>query len=107
MDLGAMLCTPKDPQCSRCPLHRLCKGRASGKPERFPLKSNKKKIPHIEAIAAVITRDRNVLLHRRPPKGLLGGLWEFPNWRIEGKQRMRLRLRLRNTIKKEKEMDVK
>jgi len=106
MDLGAMLCTAKDPQCPRCPLHRLCKGRASGEPERFPLKSNKKKIPHIEAIAAVITRDRNVLLHRRPPKGLLGGLWEYPNWRIEGKPRMRVRLRLRNTIKKEMKMDV-
>jgi len=107
MDLGSMLCTLKEPQCPRCPLRDLCKGKASGEPERFPAKSIKKKIPHIEAIAAVITRDRNVLLHRRPPKGLLGGLWEFPNWRIEGKPRMRVRLRLRNFIQKEMGMNVK
>ena len=107
MDLGSMLCTPKHPQCPRCPLHRFCKGRTSGEPERFPSKSIKKKIPHIEALSAVIQKDGKVLLNQRPPKGLLGGLWEFPNWRIEGKQRSRLRLRLRNYIKKEMGMNVK
>ncbi len=106
MDLGSMLCTPKDPQCPRCPLHRFCKGRASGEPERFPSKTIKRKIPHIGAVSAVIQKDGRVLLNQRPPAGLLGGLWEFPNWRIEGKQRSRLRSRLRNTIKKEMEMDV-
>jgi A/G-specific adenine glycosylase len=107
MDLGSMLCTPQKPQCPRCPLHRLCKGRASGEPERFPSKSNKKKIPHIEAISAVIQKDGKVLLNQRPPKGLLGGLWEFPNWRTEGKQRSRLRSRLRNTIKKEMGLNIR
>jgi len=106
MDLGSMLCIPKDPHCPRCPLHRFCKGRASGEPERFPSKSIKKKIPHIEAISAVIEENGKVLLKQRPPKGLLGGLWEFPNWRNEGKQRSRLRSRLRNTTKKEMKMNV-
>jgi A/G-specific adenine glycosylase len=104
MDLGSMLCTPKDPQCPQCPLRDLCKGKASGEPERFPAKSIKKKIPHIEAIAAVIQQNGKVLLKQRPPKGLLGGLWDFPNWRIEGEGR--LRLRLRNYIKKEMKMDI-
>jgi A/G-specific adenine glycosylase len=106
MDLGSMLCTPKDPLCPRCPLRDLCKGRASGEPERFPTKRIKKKIPRIEAIAAVIQQNGKVLLKQRPAKGLLGGLWDFPNWRIEGNQRLRLRSRLRNTIKKETEMNV-
>ncbi len=108
MDLGSTICTPKEPQCPYCPLHPFCKARATGEPERFPLKSNTKKIPHIEAIAAVIHQDGKVLLQQRPPKGLLGGLWEFPNWRIEEKPEStsRLRLRLRNTIKKEMEMKV-
>jgi len=106
MDLGSMLCTPKDPQSPRCPLHRFCKGRASGEPERFPLKTIKKKIPHIGAVCAVIQKDGKVLLKQRPPKGLLGGLWEFPNWRNGGGQRSRLRSSLRNTIKKEMEMNV-
>jgi A/G-specific adenine glycosylase len=86
MDLGSMLCTPKDPQCPRCPLHRFCKGKASGKPERFPAKKVKRTIPHIESVSAVIKKDGRVLLNQRPPAGLLGGLWEFPNWRIKGKK---------------------
>jgi A/G-specific adenine glycosylase len=107
MDLGSMLCTPKDPQCPRCPLHRFCKGRASGKPERYPPKELKRTIPHVESVSAVIKKNGQVLLNPRPPSGLLGGLWEFPNWRIEGKGRLRLRLRLRNTIKKEMGLNVK
>jgi len=107
MDLGAMLCISKGPQCPRCPLHRFCKGKASGKPEKFPLKRIKKKIPHIEAIASVIQKDGKVLLNQRLPAGLLGGLWEFPNWKIEGKPKLRSRSRLKNYIKKEMGMNVK
>jgi A/G-specific adenine glycosylase len=108
MDLGAMLCTAQDPQCPHCPLKKYCQGYLSGELESYPSKAITKKIPHIAGISAVIEKDKKVLLNQRPPKGLLGGLWEFPNWRIEGKQRMRMRmrLRLRNTIKKEIEMDV-
>ena len=106
MDLGSMICTPKDPQCPRCPLHRLCKGYLSRKPERYPTKKGRRTIPHVESVSAVIKKDGKVLVKQRPPKGLLGGLWEFPNWRNGGKQRSRLRLRLRNTIKKEMEMNV-
>jgi A/G-specific adenine glycosylase len=54
----------------------------------------------------VIQKHGKVLLRQRPPKGLLGGLWEFPNWKIEEKRRLRLRLRLRNYIKKEMGMNV-
>jgi A/G-specific adenine glycosylase len=101
MDLGAMICTPKDPQCHRCPLHRHCRAKASGNAERYPSRVIKKKIPNVEAISAVIVRDGRVLLNQRPPEGLLGGLWEFPNWKNEKKLRARLRLRLRNHIRKE------
>jgi A/G-specific adenine glycosylase len=104
MDLGSMICTPKDPQCSHCPLHGYCKAKASGNPERYPSRGVKKRIPHIEAISGVILKNGKVLLHHRPPKGLLGGLWEFPNWRSEGKGR--LRLRVRNHIKKEMGLNV-
>jgi len=91
MDLGSMICTPKDPLCPKCPLQNLCNGK--GAPERYPGKKDRRNIPHIEAVSAVIQRDGKVLLAQRPPRGLLGGLWEFPNWRIQGKQRSRLRLR--------------
>jgi A/G-specific adenine glycosylase len=104
MDLGSMLCTPKDPQCSFCPLRNLCRGYLSRKPERYPLRTIKKPIPHRIAVSAVIQKNGKVFLHQRPLKGLLGGLWEFPNWKIEEKRR--LRLRLRNYVKKETGLNV-
>jgi A/G-specific adenine glycosylase len=106
MDLGSMICTPKGPKCSHCPLRQFCKGKAWGEPERYPAKGVKKTIPHIEAVSAVIQKNGKILLHQRPPKGLLGGLWEFPNWWIEEKRLERLRLRLRNCIKKETGLNV-
>jgi A/G-specific adenine glycosylase len=101
MDLGSMLCMVRKPDCDRCPLRDVCKGRASGKPESYPPKRIRRTIPHVESVSAVITRNAKVLLKQRPPSGLLGGLWEFPNWRIKEKQRSRLRTRLRNHIKKD------
>ena len=106
MDLGSLLCTPKEPQCSKCPLCDLCKGRASGKPERYPSKRIKRTIPHVESVSGVIKKDGRVLLNQRPPSGLLGGLWEFPNWKIEEKQKSRLREGLRKYIKQETKMNV-
>jgi len=82
MDLGSMICTPKNPQCPVCPLHQLCKGKATGDPERYPEKGFKKAIPYVEAISAVIQKNEKVFLLQRPPQGLLGGLWEFPNWKV-------------------------
>ena len=106
MDLGSMICTQKDPQCPCCPLRQFCKARVSGHPERYPSKVTRKPIPHFNAISAVIQRDGRVLLQQRPTKGLLGGLWEFPNWKTEEKRRLRLRLRLKNYIKKQIGMNV-
>ena len=102
MDLGSMICTPRDPSCPECPLRTLCKGRRSGEPERFPPKIPKKKIPHVEAVCAVIWKKRKVLLNQRPPTGLLGGLWEFPNWKSESKSQ----LSLKGVLKKEMGMNV-
>jgi A/G-specific adenine glycosylase len=99
MDLGATVCIPKAPQCPRCPLKTFCMGRLSGNPEQYPSPKAKKKIPHIEGVSAVIVNDGKVLLNRRASKGLLGGLWEFPNWKVEGRE-LDQRGKLRNRIKK-------
>jgi A/G-specific adenine glycosylase len=92
MDLGATICTPKVPQCNHCPLHRLCKGYESGDPGRFPSRGFKKAIPLIQAVSVVIQKDGHVLLRQRPAKGLLGGLWEFPDWRVEHREDSELKL---------------
>ncbi len=106
MDLGAILCTPQGPQCYRCPLTKYCRAKALNKPEQYPAKVPRKAIPVVEAVSAVVHKDGKVLLRQRPPKGLLGGLWEFPNWRIEENERPRLRLRLRKYIEEEMGLNV-
>lgn len=93
MDLGATICTPKNPLCLRCPIKNLCEGYRLGEPEHYPRRERKKKIPHVEAVAAVIQKGDKILLLQRNPKGFLGGLWEFPNWRLKGEKDMRAYLR--------------
>jgi A/G-specific adenine glycosylase len=80
MELGAMICTPRDPGCLVCPLRNLCIAGKTGDPEAFPVRREKKKIPRVERVAAVIQRKEEILVRQRPAKGLLGGLWEFPGW---------------------------
>jgi A/G-specific adenine glycosylase len=83
MELGATVCLPKNPRCSLCPLMKLCKARANGTQEMRPVLKPKKQIPqHIHAAAVIVERAR-VLLSQRPENGLLGGMWEFPNARVE------------------------
>ncbi len=84
MELGAMVCTPKAPLCSTCPLAACCAARAQGDPERFPVKAAAKARPHHQIAAALIWRDGELLIARRLEKGLLGGLWEFPGGKQEG-----------------------
>ncbi len=83
MDLGATLCTPRDPQCALCPVAELCRARRLGVQEQRPLPQARKNVPHYIVTAAVIQEDGKVLIARRPQKGLLGGLWEFPGGKLQ------------------------
>ncbi len=79
MDLGATICTPKNPACSLCPWNDACIARASGTPESFPRKAPKGERPARVGAAFVAYRaDGAVLLRRRAEKGLLGGMTEIP-----------------------------
>lgn len=80
MDLGATICTPTKPACALCPWRERCAAARRGDPERFPVKPAKSERPTREGLAYVAVRpDGAVLLRRRPPKGLLGGMTEVPN----------------------------
>ncbi len=78
MDLGATVCTPRAPKCEACPLATLCAAHASGAPERFPVKAAKAVRPVRVGTAHWIEVDGYVLLERRPPRGLLGGMLGLP-----------------------------
>lgn len=78
MDLGAMVCTPRKPNCLVCPLSAMCAARAEGDPERYPVKAEKRAVPTRHGAAYVLTRGDEVMLVRRPPSGLLGGMMMPP-----------------------------
>ncbi len=78
MDLGASLCSPRAPECLLCPLRTSCKAAATGKPDQFPVKPAKHAKPQRFGTIFWIERDAQVLLVRRPAKGLLGGMRALP-----------------------------
>jgi A/G-specific adenine glycosylase len=84
MDLGAMICVPKNPRCLICPVMELCTARQKGTQEQRPIMMPKKDVPHYVHAAGVILKRGKVLLAQRPSESLLGGMWEFPNGRVNG-----------------------
>jgi A/G-specific adenine glycosylase len=82
MELGAVVCRPQNPQCEKCPVSRLCAACRHGDPLKYPAKKTAKKRPHHELAAGIVWRNGKILIARRPEKGLLGGLWEFPGGRL-------------------------
>ena len=90
MDLGATICLPKNPHCPICPVIELCEARLKGIQDQRPVLKPAKKIPHYVLAAAVIVKRGRVLLAKRPSKGLLGGLWEFPNGKVDSDPAKRL-----------------
>lgn len=78
MELGSTVCTPRRPRCSVCPVAGLCEAQRRGDPEALPIGSPKRTRPHHEVAVGLIWKDGELLLAKRPSKGLLGGLWELP-----------------------------
>lgn len=79
MDLGATICTPRNPSCGRCPLETICLAHAQGIASVLPYRAPKKKRPTRYGACFFVTRpDGAVLLRKRIAKGLLGGMMEVP-----------------------------
>ncbi len=84
MDLGATLCTRTKPSCSVCPLQQGCEAYLTQKTTEFPYKKIKKKLP-VKTTQMLILHDKSgekVLLEKRPPSGIWGGLWSFPEIQV-------------------------
>src|SRR6202042_3654753 len=78
MELGATVCTPRDPRCASCPVSASCQGRALGIAAELPRASPKRRPMTVRRIALVLASSSHVLLARRRGKALFGGLWEPP-----------------------------
>lgn len=79
MDLGATICTPRNPQCLLCPLSEDCAALSEGDPQRYPFKAPKKARPERRGRAFWIECDGAVWLVRRAGKGMLGGMRALPD----------------------------
>ena len=78
MELGQTICTPRNPHCARCPLAAHCAAFAAGDPGRYPVKAPRAARPRREGVAYWLENDGEVLLVRRPSRGLLGGMLALP-----------------------------
>lgn len=81
MDLGATLCTRARPDCVRCPLSARCEAYRTDQVARLPTPRPARKLDVRDAVWVVLVADSAVLLERRPPAGLWGGLWSLPELR--------------------------
>lgn len=80
MELGATVCLPNGaPLCDRCPARAFCSALATGRMEMLPVKAAKKPRRIEERTVWLVFFGARVALRRRPARGLLAGLWEFPN----------------------------
>ena len=78
MDLGALVCTRSSPACDECPVNDDCIARAENRQADFPGRKPKKALPERRANWLVMRDGDAVLLEKRPPEGIWGGLWCFP-----------------------------
>ena len=79
MELGATVCTPRAPQCGKCPLANGCQAHEKGLAHQLPIRSSKTVIRRVERSLLVVIRNGNILLWQRPPeKAILAGFWELP-----------------------------
>ena len=83
MDLGATVCKAGQPACGLCPVHRTCIALLQGRVEELPGKSKKRELPHRQTRMLVIISAGEVMLEKRPPTGIWGGLWSLPEIAVE------------------------
>ncbi|MBM4024680.1 MAG: A/G-specific adenine glycosylase [Planctomycetes bacterium] len=105
MELGSEVCLPRDPRCEACPVNSLCAARRHHEQDALPTRVPKRPLPFHTVVVGMIYRDGRILIDKRKPDGLLGGLWEFPG----GKRRPgeTLQAALRREVREELALTVR
>ncbi len=78
MDIGSMVCVKTNPRCEVCPLKRLCSSYRHHSQAEYPQKKPKRAQPHKQTLMLLHRHEDRILLWRRPPSGIWGGLWSLP-----------------------------
>lgn len=83
MEFGALVCTPKSPRCSECPLQKECGAFKAGIQNSLPNKGSPKVKKAISVAIGILQKDGKVFIQKRRDQGLMAGLWEFPGGQVE------------------------
>ena len=83
MELGALVCLPRNPECTQCPLETRCISRQLGTVNQRPVPGAKPGILQRTAALGVLVKGSHILIQKRPASGLMAGLWEFPGGKLE------------------------
>jgi len=83
MELGALVCTPRNPDCQPCPLARKCLAFMEKRVNEYPRRLQKERTPEYHIAVGIVWKGAKVLITQRKPDGLLGGLWEFPGGKVK------------------------
>lgn len=83
MELGALICSPKNPKCGQCPLQKGCVAFTTERTAELPFKTKKAPVPHYDIAVGVVWHEGKILIARRKEDQMLGGLWEFPGGKIK------------------------
>jgi A/G-specific adenine glycosylase len=105
MELGAIICRPKNPKCHDCPITSFCGSFKMNQQSKYPLSVKSKSIPEYHIAVGIIHKNGHILIIQRQPDGLLGGLWEFPGGRVkQGENSEQVCIR---KVKEKMNLDVK
>lgn len=87
MELGAIICTPKNPKCETCPVLSSCIGNKEGNAALLPVKTKKPKKTHHIMAMAYVKYDNQIMIVKRPSQGILANLWGFPMVEVESESK--------------------
>ena len=95
MELGSMVCTPRSPDCQRCPLRDVCQAFDQGNTHTLPIRGADRRLAprEVRTAVAILIGKSKMLVRHRPPGGLWSGLWEFPGIELNGQAEPSRRLR--------------
>lgn len=83
MDLGGLICTPKNPDCAICPVASHCKAYLGNFVEDRPIKKAKQPLVEIEMSTGLLLHEGHIFIQQRLDNDIWGGLWEFPGGRLK------------------------
>jgi A/G-specific adenine glycosylase len=84
MEMGALVCLPRNPTCPTCPVKDDCQSLRSGVVDQRPVPGKRKAVKPIEAAVGVLVDRGRILIQKRPGTGLMPHLWEFPGGKLKG-----------------------